>query len=394
MASRNVTDVSHAIAAVGSRSLSKAEAFLAKHSPNGAAAQQDGLIDFKPRPYGSYREVVEDENVTIVYVGTPNTSHYDDAKLALDAGKHCLLEKPACLNAAEWETLAALAKEKQRYGHDSTPSCSTYRQLSTRKASSGMCAASTVITARMLSIFDPIPTAYSIPSWLADVYWTLDRILLFGQVDSDSRSRRLTLLASADLDAPLPTPQQREDPASESWKHNDAGQNRSGHRHLVHVELPRDQRDSLLYETLSTAPIRADSRGRHDQSTLVYAKGVEHPDCRIQGVRFGIQLPGAALMLPRSEILVRGHTSRPQSYVVRLWDDPKARTFLPDKVVDMAFEGFGLYWEADEVARNLRDGLLESPSLPHDETLLTMEIFDKIRKEGGYEYLPGLERVK
>lgn len=60
MALRNVTDVSHAIAAVGSRSLSKAEDFISKYCPNGAAGQQDGLVDFKPKAYGSYKGVVED----------------------------------------------------------------------------------------------------------------------------------------------------------------------------------------------------------------------------------------------------------------------------------------------------------------------------------------------
>lgn len=31
--------------------------------------------------------------MNIVYVGTLNVAHYDDAMLALEAGKHCLLEK-------------------------------------------------------------------------------------------------------------------------------------------------------------------------------------------------------------------------------------------------------------------------------------------------------------
>jgi len=46
------------------------------------------------------------------------------------------------------------------------------------------------------------------------------------------------------------------------------------------------------------------------------------------------------------------HTSRPQSYVIRRLADPAAceRNFLPDEVVDMSFDGFGLYWEADAVA--------------------------------------------
>jgi predicted dehydrogenase len=33
------------------------------------------------------------QDVNIVYVGTMNIAHFDDAKLALEAGKHCLLEK-------------------------------------------------------------------------------------------------------------------------------------------------------------------------------------------------------------------------------------------------------------------------------------------------------------
>jgi dihydrodiol dehydrogenase / D-xylose 1-dehydrogenase (NADP) len=53
--------------------------------------------------------------VEIIYIGTPNTSHYQDAKAALDAGKHCLLEKPATLNAAEWKALVKIAQEKKLF---------------------------------------------------------------------------------------------------------------------------------------------------------------------------------------------------------------------------------------------------------------------------------------
>ena len=98
-----MADISHAVVAVGSRSLEKADEFIDKFCPNGAAAQIAGQVDVKPRGYGSYAAVVEDpvrvilvwliQNVHIVYVGTMNTSHYSDAKLALEAGKHCLLEK-------------------------------------------------------------------------------------------------------------------------------------------------------------------------------------------------------------------------------------------------------------------------------------------------------------
>ncbi len=48
----------------------------------------------------SVDDVVVDQNVNVVYVGTMNTSHYDDTKLALEAGKHCLLEKVSSLGDA------------------------------------------------------------------------------------------------------------------------------------------------------------------------------------------------------------------------------------------------------------------------------------------------------
>jgi len=47
-----------------------------------------------------------------VYVGTIHPSHYIDARDAIEAGKHVVLEKPACLNAAEWHVLSSLAKSK------------------------------------------------------------------------------------------------------------------------------------------------------------------------------------------------------------------------------------------------------------------------------------------
>lgn len=41
---------------------------------------------------------------------------------------------------------------------------------------------------------------------------------------------------------------------------------------------------------------------------------------------------------------------------------------------DYSSEGFGLHWEADAVARSLRDGEKENPRMPHAGTLLTMKV--------------------
>jgi hypothetical protein len=60
-----------------------------------------------------------------------------------------------------------------------------------------------------------------------------------------------------------------------------------------------------------------------------------------------------------SEILIQGHTSRPQSYTVRKYREPTKQaqgkeSFHEDEVHDHKFDGFGLFWEADAVARSLK----------------------------------------
>ena len=48
------------------------------------------------------------------------------------------------------------------------------------------------------------------------------------------------------------------------------------------------------------------------------------------------------------------------------------------RVIETPSTGHGLHYEADEVARCLEAGLLESPLLPLDETVAIMETMDAI----------------
>merc|ERR1712093_688841 len=112
---RKATDVSHAVAAVGSRDAKKAQEFIDKEIPKGAWAQQAGHYAQPPQALGSYDELCNHPEVDIVYIGTPHPAHFDNAKAALEAGKGVLVEKPAVLNAKEAQILVDMAKEKNLF---------------------------------------------------------------------------------------------------------------------------------------------------------------------------------------------------------------------------------------------------------------------------------------
>lgn len=86
------------VTAVGSRRHSSADEFAAE-------------FDIA-RAHGSYEALADDSDVDIIYIATPHPSHAECAILALDAGKHVLVEKPFTLNAAEAAAVRDRAAER------------------------------------------------------------------------------------------------------------------------------------------------------------------------------------------------------------------------------------------------------------------------------------------
>ena len=63
--------------------------------------------------YRTLEELLEDEQVELVIVNTPNYTHYEFTRKALEAGKHVIVEKPFTVMVEEGQALNELAKEKK-----------------------------------------------------------------------------------------------------------------------------------------------------------------------------------------------------------------------------------------------------------------------------------------
>lgn len=87
--------------AVYSRRQETAQAFAKKYDP--AISCYTDLAAFVASP------------LDVIYIASPNSLHYQQAKLALLAGKHVIIEKPMVSTPQELEALYTIAAEQQRF---------------------------------------------------------------------------------------------------------------------------------------------------------------------------------------------------------------------------------------------------------------------------------------
>jgi len=84
--------------AVGSRDQTRAHTF----------ARQHGIA----KAYGSYEDLLQDGDIDVVYIATPQMRHRDDAIACICSGKAVLCEKPFTLNAHEARAVIQAARSR------------------------------------------------------------------------------------------------------------------------------------------------------------------------------------------------------------------------------------------------------------------------------------------
>ena len=284
--------------AVGSRSLESADAFANE-------------FDI-PRRYGSYEGLVSDPDVEAIYVGTPHPMHRDNAILALEHGKHVLVEKSFTMNAAEAHEVVNLARSNGLFAMEA---------MWTRFLPH-------VVAIRDLIARDELGEIVSVEAdhgqWFAP--------------DSSSRLFAPELGGGALLDLGI-------------YPVSFASMILGAPKRILAMLEPAftgvDAQTSMLfgYEGGAHAILTCTSLAR--SATRAF----------ITGENARIEVDGSFYSSTGFDFIDRSGTA---------------------KRFEFAREGRGLHYEAQEVARCVRAGLLESPFMTLDETIAIMETMDSV----------------
>jgi len=101
--------------------------------------------------------------------------------------------------------------------------------------------------------------------------------------------------------------------------------------------------------------------------------------------------PAVNIRFKKGNIFVAHPPFCPKEYTVQ-WLDEKGNVAKQD-ARKFDWEGGGWHFQADEVARCIRDGKIESEIWTLEMSTTIMKIFDEVRKQGDYKFPPGIEQV-
>ncbi|KAJ5766884.1 uncharacterized protein N7511_004500 [Penicillium nucicola] len=353
---KGVTDVKHTVVAVASSS-SKASA--------------DSFVEKLkiPQPcatYGSYAEAVNDANVQAIYVATPHSHHFQHAMLALEAGKHVLCEKAFTVNAAQAKILCETAQKKGLFLMEAVWTRYFPLSIEVRRLVQTGAIGEVLRVVSDLSIGDEPETAWDLTHRMVNKD-------LAGGALLDLGVYALTWVFQI-LYHTLP-PSQRKAP-SQVVSHMSK-----------FAATGADEDTTMLITFPTTTPSALPNRTSHAVAMTAFRvasdpdnRGSAGPSIQIHGTKGHIQVFGPAYRPERFRVVPTaqsGDASNVQDVSMPIPDDAR-----------------GMFWEADEVARCLRDGKLESEGLPWDESIAIMEVMDQVRQQGGLTYPERLESTE
>jgi predicted dehydrogenase len=336
---RGVDDVVHKVSAVGSRSVSKAQEFINEYAGGDKAI----------KAYGTYDEVYADKDVDAIYIGTPHTYHFQNALDSIKAGKNVLCEKPVTCNAAELRVLIDAAKKQNVFFMEAVWTRFQPLSLEVKKiAESGALGLPVLLHADLSGNFgiDNLPLTHRIldPTLGGGALLDLGPYPMFWAIlalyeHPDNKGTQPTNITASMLKVPI---------------------------------SPKVDSNTVFGLTFSGGDLKA-------QAVLSCSITLNNAD------------PGVIIRFERGNILISSPIYCPKAFTVQ-YLGKNGKVEREEKRV-FEYVGGGWHFQADEVARCVRDGLKESKLWSHDKSLLEMSVFDEVRRQGGYTFPEGVEKV-
>ncbi|KAH9212933.1 hypothetical protein DL95DRAFT_507935 [Leptodontidium sp. 2 PMI_412] len=357
---RGVTGIIHTVAAAASSSsVSRAEAFLREVGAFASA-----------RAYGSYEELVRDQDVDMVYVATPHSHHYQNVMLCLEGGKNVLCEKPFTVNAQQARKLADKAREK---------GCFLMEALWTRYFPLADYVRNIIASGKLGTVERVV----------SDCSMRLQPDTSFKDgkhrmVNSDLAGGALLDLGVYSLTWPFLALYQEKSPKvfalMTKYQHTSADETTT-----IMLTFPRDESAGGDAHAVATSSIRVGDMP-HDPSPP--------PSVRIQGRLGEIQLFPSAHNPNRTKLVLSDGTVEERD-----WPKPgpgKGSGWYNgfQHFKNPEGEGQGMFWEADEAAIAFLEGWGDARHLGINETVQIMEVMDEVRRQGGLVYPQKVETTE
>ncbi|KAH8735130.1 hypothetical protein BGZ61DRAFT_473762 [Ilyonectria robusta] len=343
-AAREVDDVCHEIVAVASSTSSQRAADFIKKIDGPASAKS----------YGSYAELVADPNVDIIYVATPHSHHFQNAMLAIQAGKNVLCEKALTVTASQTKKLIEAAREKNVFFMEAV--WTRFFPLS-------------------IKIREMIQSGVIGPVYRVTADLSFGNDLPNGRIDFPDSHRMVNpdLAGGALLDLGI---------YSLTWVFQT----------LYHLKAEEDKEVPNVVSAINKY-----DTGTDEMTTIICqfpkskAMGIAMTSLRVGTDLDGLYTGGPAIRIQGAggEIQVKGPAYRPTEYSV-IKKDGKGQVELVECPIPQDPKrnnwGHGMFWEADECARCIRDGKKESSTMPWSESIVILETMESALTQGGVQY--------
>jgi len=362
---RGVKDIEHTVvAASSSSSVDKAKKFLdTVGAPKSAKA------------YGSYKDLVADKDVDIVYVATPHSHHFQNVMLCLEAGKNVLCEKAFTVNAKQCRILVDKAREKKLFLMEAV--WTRYFPLSIYVRET--------ITSGRLGIVHRAQADNAIGAQPEEAF------------DASHRMVNMDLAGGALLDLGI---------YSLTWifqtlYHTQPESERKAPKILGSIkkyETGADEMTTMLLVFPRSKELGGDAHGVATTGMRTSSdpdgKGSAGPAIRVQGDKGEIQVWFPPFRPTKTRIVLTDGTVEDKTWEIpgpgkgSGWKNGFGGSWNEEG------EGHGMFWEADECAFALKEGRKEGKFESLEESVVIMEAMDEVRRQNDMVYPENIESTK